>query len=572
MKRLSACFVAFFLAISLVACQGDTSPTTMKKTERAETTADEDVSTSVLEEPSTSAAAVESTTVKETVLTEDSAEKVKFSVTFLQNEWHGDPNEMKVLQNLAARANVEVEWQIYASSVWPDKKNLVLSGQDLPDVFYMNAVNSQDVAQYAPQGMFIELTSLIDEYAPRLTQAWERMPHYKSICINPDDGLIYVIGRGAERSVQYTPALHYINKVWLDQLGLDVPTTVDEFYTALKAFKDNDMNGNGDKDDEIPFSFHHSSENPKIDFDYSSLFGAFGLVDHNVTSVSHMIKDEEGNLVYTAKTDEYKTAIDYFSRFVAEGLWDKEGFTTPDTSILNAKGNNPDVILGSFMAFDSSFVVPAERINDYVIVEPLAGPDGARNWLYHAGSNGNVSGTQFAMTVAAKGKEAAIMKWLDEHFDPQMSIELFLGPEGVTLERNGDMLDYVPTPEGMNYSEFRYGNAPVHVPCIIAADDWGRTIQVMAEDANKLDIADKHYRPYSRQSSLFLIPNLTESRYIQTKGADIDQYANTMQVKWLTEGGIDQEWDEYLDHLNTLGVDEYMTIVQGILDRMSPAN
>ena len=51
-----------------------------------------------------------------------------------------------------------------------------------------------------------------------------------------------------------------------------------------------------------------------------------------------------------------------------EGLWDSEGFTTPDTSVMNAKGNNDPEIVGSFMAYDSTFVVPEKYKEDYVTV------------------------------------------------------------------------------------------------------------------------------------------------------------------------------------------------------------
>lgn len=46
--------------------------------------------------------------------------------------------------------------------------------------------------------------------------------------------------------------IQFINKAWLDQLGLEVPTTTEELYELLCAFRDNDMNGNGDTTDEIP--------------------------------------------------------------------------------------------------------------------------------------------------------------------------------------------------------------------------------------------------------------------------------------------------------------------------------
>ena len=510
----------------------------------------------------------EDTARAETGSTTDSGEKEKFTVTFIQNEWHGDPNEMEVFEKLEELADVEVEWQVYSAATWEDKKNLILSGGDLPDVFYMNAVNSNDVSKYASQGMFIDLTDLIEQYAPNIQSAFDQMPNFKNICTNPDDGKIYVIGRAVERQALDTPGLMYINKKWLDQLGMDVPENVDEFYEALKAFKENDMNGNGDVGDELPFVFHYSATVPDMAYSYHTLFGSFGYIDYAGKLGSHFIENN-GNIIYVAETEEYKNAVQYFHKFIQEGLWDSEGFTTQDTSVMNAKGNNDPEIVGSFIAFDSSFVLPDKYQEDYVILPPLAGPDGTKIWLKHGASNRNINGTQFVMTSHAKGKEEAIMRWLNAHFEPEISAQLFLGPIGTNLEkRESGVLGYIDTPEGMSYSEFRYANAPVHVPCKISADEWGTLVEVMDEDLNKLTVAREVYETYQTQSSLFLLPNQEESKYLTSGGKDIDDYVNKMQVKWLTEGGIEEEWDTYLQQLQILGIEKYKETIMAIRERM----
>ena len=61
--------------------------------------------------------------------------KEKIKVTFIKNEWHGDPNDMEIYKILEEKTGVEVEWQVYSAATWEDKKNLILSSGDLPDVF-----------------------------------------------------------------------------------------------------------------------------------------------------------------------------------------------------------------------------------------------------------------------------------------------------------------------------------------------------------------------------------------------------------------------------------------------------
>ena len=495
-------------------------------------------------------------------------DKVKIRVLFLQNTWHGDPNDMEIYKKIEEMSGVEVEWIIYSSATWNEKKQLVLAGQDLPDVFYMNALSTDDVNKFSQQGMLVDLTDLIPQYCPNLTAVFEKMPHFKAVCTNQDDGRIYNIARAAEREAQYMGGQLYINKAWLDKLGLAIPETMEEYHAALKAFKEQDPNGNG-VNDEIPFTFYYNSNVPDEGYTYDSLFGAFGLVDGIEGVAPHFIKTEDGQIVYVPMQEQYKNAIKYFHQMIEENLWDVEGFTSLDSSSMNAKGHNDPEILGSFIAYDETFIVPESRYEDYVLLAPLAGEDGTRLWLRNGKSNGNVNGTQFQMTVAARGKEEAIMRWLDAHFDQDISIQLFLGAEGTTIQKNADgMYEYIPTPEGMSYSEFRYHNAPVHVPCAIPAADWGVTVQVMDEDKQRVDAIKNVYGEYMTQSNLFLLPNNEESAYFLAEGTDIKQYVNNQQVKWLMQGGIDEEWDAYLQKLENMGVQKYIDTVIAIDARM----
>jgi len=427
----------------------------------------------------------------------------------------------------------------------------------------MNTVSGTDIVKYAPQGMFLELDGLIEQYCPRLSQVLEDMPQFKAACINPEDGKLYSIGRAVEREVKDYGAMYYINKTWLDQLNLKVPETTDEFYTVLKAFKEQDPNGNGEAD-EIPFGFYGNLAKPQTAYMYGDLFGAFGYPDTSGSTFPHTLKDEAtGEIIYVPIQEEYKEAIAFYSKFVQEGLWDKEGFTYTDLSPYTAKGNNDPQLLGCFSAFSNNFIIAPEYVEDYVPLPPLKGPDGTQAWMRCASDNHNISGTIFAVSAAAKGKEEAVMRWLDEHFEPEMSIQLFLGPIGTTLQKDDSgYITYVDTPDGMTYSEFRYGNAPVHVPSVISTSDWGKTIEVMLEDASKLPTAKEVYGPYLKYADLYVRPTQAQTDFLLSTGKDIVEYVNKMQVKWLTEGGVEAEWDSYLKELEKLGIQEYIEMAK----------
>ena len=46
----------------------------------------------------------------------------------------------------------------------------------------------------------------------------------------------------------------FLNMDWMNRLNLQVPTTIDEFTDVLRAFRDNDANGDGDPTNEIPLA------------------------------------------------------------------------------------------------------------------------------------------------------------------------------------------------------------------------------------------------------------------------------------------------------------------------------
>ncbi len=496
---------------------------------------------------------------------EAEGEKVRFSATFLKQVWHGEPTDMAVLDKIAEMANVEVDWQVYDNAVWPEKKQLVLSSGTLPDVFYMNALNATDVIQYSSQGALMDLTDLILQYAPRLNSIFEEMPNYKAVCTDQDTGRIFKVARAAERDVQYTTAIDYINTDWLEKFDLAMPTTIEEYENAIRTMVQGDANGNGIAD-EIGYTFFGNLDKWDNAYSYLNFFGAFG----QVFDTSYVIENEAGELVFIANTQEYKAALVWLHHMVEEGLFDIEGLTTTDQSNLNAKGSAETPVVCSFSAFDETFVIPEDRYDSYDVIGALAGPAGEKHNLRHAASNGNINGNQFVMTVSAAGKEEAIMTWLDCHFDPVTSIELFLGPVGTTLqETETGMLDYIDTPEGLSYSEFRYGNCPVHVPCIIRASDWGKTIQTMDEDFNKVSISEQYYRPWADQSNIFALWNSEETDYLTNEGLDLKTYCNQMHAKWIVEGGIEEDWDAYCAKLDSLGWQQYLATYQDMFDRLN---
>ena len=115
---------------------------------------------------------------------------------------------------------------------WDEKKGLLFAGE-LPDAFYGQGILTDvDVIKYASQGILIPLEDMIEEYCPNISKLLENEEYRKAL--TAPDGHIYCLPSLTELSPKTHEKL-FINKTWLDQLGLPLPTTLEEFEETLKA-------------------------------------------------------------------------------------------------------------------------------------------------------------------------------------------------------------------------------------------------------------------------------------------------------------------------------------------------
>lgn len=186
---------------------------------------------------------------------------------------------------------------------------LRIASGDLPDVFMpWGGIE----AELIENGAVADLTELVREEMPVYysnvpTAVWDFVKSQ-----SPDGESIYVLP-----AVQFTPLGAMIRGDWLDRLGLEVPTTVDEYVAVLEAFRDQDANGNGDPNDELPISGREGGRW------MDHLFAPFGIAMREGFPEWDIY---DGELQYSAVQPEMKAAIEWIRGLYAEGLLDPETF------------------------------------------------------------------------------------------------------------------------------------------------------------------------------------------------------------------------------------------------------
>lgn len=484
-------------------------------------------------------------------------EKVTLKMVAGQTKGTVDFDEIETFKKLEERTNIHIEWDLIPSG-FTERKSLILNSGDLPDAFFgtsSGGITDEEAVSYGSQGVFLPMENLIQDYAPYIKGIFDKLPNAKRVA-TALDGHIYTLPFIQEINANTVFTRMFINKSWLDKLGLKVPTTTDELYEVLKAFKNSDPNGNK-KADEIPFSFFYKNHN----MGHYGLMGSFGCPD---TRDHVAVKD--GKVYMTATTPEYKEAVKYMNKLYSDGLIDPESFTH-DASQYKAKGNQSDELYGFYFDWGGTSVVGTDRFNsDYVPLAPLKGPNGDQMWLVREPT---IWSGYFTITSANKYPEATI-RWVNELYEEKTSMQLQYGPIGVTLEETADgKIKMLDAPEGMTYNDFRYQKAPAITASAILADTFKNKMLVNA-NMKKEDVLYQVYAPYLLKE---FYPTASvkftkdQSSKMATYKTDIITHIDNTQAKWITgDGSIDKEWDAYLNELNKMGIEEMRKLYQDAYD------
>jgi putative aldouronate transport system substrate-binding protein len=203
--------------------------------------------------------------------------------------------------------------------------NRVMLSNDLPDIVGGNGLK-EDFNKFGMQGSLIPLNSLIEQYAPNIQRVLNQKPLVRSAITAPDGNIYFIpyipsgiAGRG-----------YYIRQDWLDNLGLATPTTVDELRTVLIAFRDEDPNQNG-KRDEIPYFNRHPEE-------VIRLVNFFGARSTGSDKYHDFIVDNS-SVSHPYVKNEFRNGIAEVAKWFADGLID------PDIFIRGSSARNE--LLGS---------------------------------------------------------------------------------------------------------------------------------------------------------------------------------------------------------------------------------
>lgn len=488
--------------------------------------------------------------------TDKGQEEAVIHVLVTTHAWTKDIEDIPSFQELSEKTGVKVVWEQVRSG-WEEKKNAILSSGDVPDVFLGGAITDADISAY-PE-LFLPLNDYVEEQAPNVMRMFEEKPDTRMLAVFTD-GNIYGLP-----SVKFhrpdSTSMMMINQDWLAALGLETPRTLEEFRDVLRAFRDGDPNGNG-KADEIPFDF---SNNRGL-FTAMNLIGAYGKCAEDFSG--EWFGMAQGEILFLPVTEEYYQLTGYLHSLFEEGLINPEVFSQ-DYSQFQQKSKNPAAMtVGATLGWSIEDRVGPDYADSYQVLLPLrASEETEPFWPSHPARCKYE--TNRVVVTANNPYPEETMRWINEMYGEEFSVQAIYGSFGIGVEKKEDGYEVLPAPGGKTADEWKWINSLGGNAVCFASDELDSRLKPPASIALSLE-QYRQYEPYF-QPEEDILPRLKftkeEADRLAIIKTGILKLVDEKWVKWIAYGGIEEEWEEYLQEIRSLGLEEMMEIYQNELER-----
>lgn len=531
MKRVLCLVLALMMSLSLVACGGgDGKKASGNKVEEV---------TFPLEEKVTFTFMIKGT------------EGVTFAEDIANNA---------LWKKLEEDTNVHIDFQFLGDNP-TEKLSLLVNGDSYGDVLWGGPIiNSTEASKYIAAGLLVDLKDyLTEELMPNFMDELEENPNIKN-SMTASDGNIYTMPKINAQPGNYLESPIYVNKAWLDKLGLSVPTTLDEFTNMLRAFKDKDPNGNG-LPDEIPYVCAVGQSDAHTE----ALLGLWGLATKDGTNDS-FVQVVDGEVIFVPATDAYKEAISYLAMLYDEGLMWGEALTA-DTTAINAKLTSEVPVAG---CYTKSQPAETDYKEDYICIAPPKVEGYEACWYYHPAFNG--SSNQFFVTDKCENI-SVLMAWLDNFYDLDFTMEALYGSVESGRMSINDEGKYVreeldeETTAKLNKEQPTLSTLLGNFICSMSASDYAERLVLNETQTYK----EGNYAIYKDIITTEPWPrpylSVDDSYDASTYSTDIMYEVTTKRASWIKgNSDINAEWDAYLEKLESSGLSKFVEIMQRAYD------
>ena len=495
-----------------------------------------------------------------------------------------EDNEM--VKELEETTGIHLEWQTCAASDnVQEKLSTMFASGDLPDIILtgVGSSNRYDKATeqaLGEQGLILPLNDYLDTVSVGYKQALDEIEGMRDYITTPNGNIYSLPNVDGSLHVQYNMKL-WINTQWLDNLGLEMPTTTEEFYQVMKAFKEQDANGNGNPDDEVPLDFNaYGGNNAWFNSAYSltNLLGATGIQLTNWGQEGYFAED--GKVKCYAVDERYRDFLRFMSELYKEGLINQKALTSDYSTYQSLSRGDEDgnALVGVAFGWEETDKFGPKLYTQYVPLAPLAYDVDCEPGTYDTRwrndySGLNMSANRICMSAKCKNPEAA-MRFIDTFYDEAASVQVLFG--GITdgcVEQTGDHsfkvlppLDADMDPGTWKWTNAFAGNGPMYIRRsteLEMAQDMTFAVEERKDyDAVLNKMGESDYYP-----QMFMKYTDEDQNTMALTQANINNIIDNYWSLWLTgESDIDKDWDTYVQNVNDAGLPQILEIRQAAFE------
>ncbi|MFC5652863.1 extracellular solute-binding protein [Paenibacillus solisilvae] len=461
---------------------------------------------------------------------------ISIMTTFFGAEPPGPDNV--IVKEIEKRTNTKLNITWVSPNSYNEKVNVTLASGDIPDLTLIGDNFAPNVRTMAEQGAFWELESYIKDY-PSLSEypkeAWDNSRY--------QDGKIY----GVPRVRGLDGGMVSVRKDWLDKLKLPVPKTMDDLYNVMKAFTNDDPDGNGKKDT-VGLVGSIGSDGLGL--------GSFAPIVNTFQNANDGWKiDGSGKLVNMITDKSTRDALAWLSKAYKEGLIHSDFATLKNTQAREAVMAGKAGI--AFEAASAAWVMTegiraTNPSGDMLPLVSLTGPSG----IPYIGKNVGYNGIFVIPKTVSEEKMKKILSFLDFGASAEGYELGSYGFKDIHFTKDGDF--YVQTEQAKKdivstsaigqiftrYDKYAYAKAP-NVP----ADYYNRNKGII-DEIGKVSVSNPSFGLYSetwtkyRNDLLKKVTDLQVKIMLGTESLD----------KWdafTKELASDPNWNKSLEELNS---------------------
>jgi len=487
--------------------------------------------------------------------------------------------------------NVKLDFVVlpYDRSESRTKISLMASSGDLPEVLMDCGLASgwDMVYEWGQMGLLLPIEKYFND--PKLMPNFNKIPadERKKVIsgLTLADGHIYGFPRYEALTFNMTPYRMYINKAWLDKLGLQMPTTTDELLKVLIAFRDGDPNGNGKKDEigvwgTVPYAGYGEDI-------IAALINSFIYFNKwHLLSV-----DAEGkNVIAPFTQPAFRDAVRYLNTLYKNGVLDAGTFTADTQTFRSVLNTTPPIVGLTSMGGIANYADPDNNPNflQMALMPPLSSPDSPGYTPYHA----QVTFPYGYITNSASKDIDKVIQFIDSFYDDTVSRIVAYGEKDVDWTCDPAKL------EGLTNSYVEQGIYPKITMGIINDitgspnnKNWGQMNPRYAsyEMGEAIAYLNKPYDP-NRPSEKIIAQNLKyyhnrHPKYLFPENPAYDPEGAKIAAKTKVEVetlyrsataeftvgardiNSDAAWNKYLSEMKDVGLDDWIRVAQQAWDR-----